>query len=190
MNNEISPTEFSEFKVKLESERNDLKRYLDEIDDRIGNWLKELEKGFDLAEKDIALAKSRYPDLRLEMASVYDADIAQRFGAPFDAVVSMEVIEHLFEPRKLFEQCFRLLKEGGLLIMSTPYHGYAKNLAIAVLDQWDAHHGVEADGGHIKYFSKRTLARMAGEVGFKNLRFSGVGRFPYFWKSMILIAQK
>jgi len=33
----------------------------------------------------------------------------------------------------------RLLKPGGRLVLTTPYHGYVKNLAIAVLGRWDAH---------------------------------------------------
>lgn len=82
LNNEISQTEFSEFKVKLESQRNDLKRYLDEIDDRIGNWLKELEKGFDLAEK----AVKEFQDGNLEKKK----EILGAFG-----------YNHLLKDRKL-----------------------------------------------------------------------------------------
>jgi len=72
----------------------------------------------------------------------------------------------------------------------TPYHGYLKNLVISLVGGWDRHFQVERDGGHIKFFSKRTLRRMAEAVGFRNLRFQGAGRLPWLWKSMILVAQK
>ena len=51
LNNEISPIEFSDFKVKLESQKNSLKKFLDGIDERIDGWMKEVEKAFNLAEK-------------------------------------------------------------------------------------------------------------------------------------------
>ncbi|MFA5976302.1 MAG: class I SAM-dependent methyltransferase [Elusimicrobiota bacterium] len=147
-------------------------------------------QGFDASEEEIQRARQSHPDLRLEVASVYDEDIVERWKGPVDGVVALEVVEHLFDPKAFFAQSYRLLEEGGHLILSTPYHGYWKNLALAVLGGWDRHHGVDWDGGHIKFFSKGTLAEMAQKAGFKNLRFRGVGRFPYFWKSMILTAQK
>ncbi len=51
LNNEISPIEFSDFKIKLESQKNTLKRFIDGIDERIDDWIKEIEKAFNLAEK-------------------------------------------------------------------------------------------------------------------------------------------
>jgi hypothetical protein len=61
---------------------------------------------------------------------------------------------------------------------------------MAILGKWDQHHGVDWDGGHIKFFSWGSLSDMARKAGFRNLRFIGVGRVPYFWKSMILVAEK
>ena len=147
-------------------------------------------QGFDASEIEIARARARAPDLRFEVASIYDQDIVERWKGPVDGVVALEVVEHLFDPKAFFAQCYRLLGEGGHLILSTPYHGYWKNLAIALFGRWDEHHTVDWDGGHIKFFSKKTLAGMAQKAGFKSLRFVCVGRMPFFWKSMILVAEK
>ena len=76
------------------------------------------------------------------------------------------------------------------MVISTPYHGYWKNLAISILNGWDRHFEVEREGGHIKFFSKRTLTRMAQAAGFRALRFYGAGRLPWLWKSVILFAVK
>ncbi|HET6892676.1 MAG TPA: hypothetical protein VFH31_16345, partial [Pyrinomonadaceae bacterium] len=73
---------------------------------------------------------------------------------------------------------------------STPYHGYFKNLAISLCNGWDKHFHVSTNGGHIKFFSKKSVHDMAGEAGFQNITIYGVGRLPGLWKSMILIAQK
>jgi 2-polyprenyl-3-methyl-5-hydroxy-6-metoxy-1,4-benzoquinol methylase len=145
--------------------------------------------GLDASEDGILLARDAYAGVRFEVASVYDDDLPRAAGGPADAVVSLEVVEHLFYPRRLFTQARQLLRPGGRLFVSTPYHGYLKNLAISLLNGWDRHFGVDCDGGHIKFFSPRTLRQLAEDEGFRELRFSGVGRAPLLWKSMILSAR-
>jgi len=108
----------------------------------------------------------------------------------FDAAVSTEVIEHLYSPHNLPIFAKALLKENGYLIVSTPYHGYFKNLAISLLNKWDSHHLALWHGGHIKFWSKKSLSTLLKENGFETIAFYGVGRLPYLWKSMILVAVK
>jgi len=145
--------------------------------------------GIDISSDGIEIARASYPGIDFRVASIHDRLLAESVGE-VDCVVSLEVVEHLFYPRKLFEQSYLLLKMGGVLILSTPYHGYLKNLALSAINGWDRHFEVEWDGGHIKFFSKRTLARITFGAGFRNLRFYGVGRLPWLWKSMILVAER
>lgn len=100
------------------------------------------------------------------------------------------MVEHLYAPHELGSFCFRALKPGGTLLISTPYHGYLKNLALALLNKWDHHHTVDWHGGHIKFWSRRTLTQMLEGAGFTVTGFVGVGRIPLLWKSMILVARK
>lgn len=69
LNNEISTSVFSDYKVKLESQKNSLKKYLDGIDERINDWLKELEKSFDLAEKAVTEFENGTLEKRREILS-------------------------------------------------------------------------------------------------------------------------
>ena len=108
----------------------------------------------------------------------------------FDAVISSDVIEHLYRPAGLIEAAALLLKPGGYLIVGTPYHSYLKNLALSFLGRWDAHHGVHWDGGHIKFFSERTLRELVGRHGFVDIRFAFYGRAPWLWKNMICISRR
>jgi 2-polyprenyl-6-hydroxyphenyl methylase/3-demethylubiquinone-9 3-methyltransferase len=146
--------------------------------------------GFDASPDGIELARKAHPELRFEVASVYEDDLKARVGGDVDAVISLEVLEHLYAPKRLFEQSHRLLRQGGALILSTPYHGYWKNLAISLLDGWDRHFDVNWDGGHIKFFSVKTASAMARAATFRRVTTDGVGRLPLLWKSMILIAEK
>ncbi len=107
----------------------------------------------------------------------------------FDAVISTEVIEHLYSPHLLPIFAKKILKKGGYLLLSTPYHGYLKNLALSVFNKWDAHHTPLWHGGHIKFWSKHTLTQLLHDHGFERVQFYGVGRLPFLWKSMILVAR-
>jgi 2-polyprenyl-6-hydroxyphenyl methylase/3-demethylubiquinone-9 3-methyltransferase len=119
--------------------------------------------GIDPSSEGIAFAKQQYPDCRLENGSAYD-DLAGRFGQ-FDCVISLEVVEHLFYPRRYAQTVKSLLKPGGIAIISTPYHSYTKYLTLAVMGKMDSHFNPLWDYGHIKFWSKKTLTRLFDEAG-------------------------
>ncbi len=145
--------------------------------------------GIDPSESGIANARKLLPAARFVRAEV-GGDPAQIPGGEFDAVVSTEVIEHLFLPRQLLDLAFARLRPGGFLLVTTPYHGYLKNLALALFNRWDSHWSPQWDGGHVKFWSRRTLADFLRHAGFEQVEFQGVGRLPFLWKSMLLIARK
>jgi hypothetical protein len=107
-----------------------------------------------------------------------------------DAVVSTEVVEHLYAPRPYARRCFEAVRRGGRFVCTTPYHGYLKNLAISVCGKWDSHVNPWWDGGHIKLWSRRSLSRLLTETGFRNLQFAGVGRVSRLWMSMAVAGDR
>ena len=58
------------------------------------------------------------------------------------------------------------------------------------IDKWDARHGVHWDGGHIKFFSERTLRDLVGRRGVVDIRFVFYRRAPSLWKNTICVAKK
>jgi len=109
---------------------------------------------------------------------------------PFDSVVALEVVEHLLQPRQLVTSAYKALRPGGALIMSTPYHGYWKNVALALTNHFDEHWHPLRDFGHVKFFSRKTLEALVRESGFSVGNFMRVGRIPAFACSMIVVAFK
>lgn len=99
----------------------------------------------------------------------------------------MEVIEHLYQPRAfvLFIRSILEASGGGQFIVTTPYHGYLKNLTIAAANKMDHHLSALWEGGHIKFWSRRTLAILLREAGYRQLAFTGAGRIPYLWRHMV-----
>lgn len=144
--------------------------------------------GCDVDAGGIELARQAVKGVRFERLGMED-DPGVLGNREYDAVVSTEVVEHLYAPRSLPRFAARVLKPGGYLILTTPYHGYLKNLVLSLLNKWDGHHDPMWDGGHIKFWSRRTLTRLLSENGFDVLEFSGVGRVPYLWKSMVVVAK-
>lgn len=139
----------------------------------------------------VAIARQAYPNIPFYQLGVQD-DPEPLLDAEgqFDAVVSTEVIEHLFSPHLLPQFAAKVLDKDGLLIISTPYHGYLKNLILSIFNKWDDHHTALWHGGHIKFWSRKTLTELLQTNGFKVAQFKGAGRAPWLWKSMILVARK
>ena len=102
-----------------------------------------------------------------------------------DVVVSSEVIEHLYSPQRFLVNVGLTLRSGGSIVLTTPYHGYLKNLALSLANAWDKHHTVAWEGGHIKFFSEKTLTAMLREAGYEQVVFSNAGRMLWLWKSMV-----
>jgi len=146
--------------------------------------------GIDSSPAGIRLARIAYPDVRFEVRSVYDKLMDLTPDTGWDLVLNVEVIEHLFSPRRFLENVRCYISDGGRLIVSTPYHGYMKNLAISVANGWDRHHTVDWACGHIKFFSRRTLAKALASEGFEPVLFRYSGRLPLLWKSMVCVAVK
>ena len=132
------------------------------------------------------LGRSRSKTFRLKK----DATDFLKTVGPVDVVLSTEVIEHVYDPRGFLRNCYELLQPGGIIVLTTPYHGYLKNLLLALTGKMDRHFTVLWDHGHIKFWSRKTLTQALQETGFTNIEFAGSGRIPYVWNSMVLKAVK
>ncbi|MBE9199422.1 MULTISPECIES: class I SAM-dependent methyltransferase [unclassified Nodularia (in: cyanobacteria)] len=140
--------------------------------------------GVEESKSGVELAKQVFPNCQFIQGSIYNLPYAE-IGDNFDLVIAAEVIEHLFLPRELVRNAKKCLKPNGRLIVTTPYHGYLKNLILAVSGKMDQHFTALWDGGHIKFFSVSTITQLLELEGYGDIKFKFAGRFPYTWKSIL-----
>nr|WP_294943206.1 class I SAM-dependent methyltransferase [uncultured Mucilaginibacter sp.] len=145
--------------------------------------------GTDASEKGIAMAKEHNPDRFFVQDLSTDKLPPELQQLSFDTIISTEVIEHLYDPEGFIDFCKQALSKGGDIIISTPYHGYLKNLVLSLTNKWDQHLNPVWLGGHIKMWSRRTLESLLTTKGFTVTQFEGCGRMPYLWMTMLIKAR-
>ncbi|MEI6631531.1 MAG: class I SAM-dependent methyltransferase [bacterium] len=103
---------------------------------------------------------------------VYDCDLnfdwSNLIKEKFDVVLCGEIIEHIFDTDKLLRNIYSVLKEGGVLILSTPNLA-ALGRRIFLLFGINPLTEVTArkyDSGHIRYFTLGSLKKLLKENGF------------------------
>lgn len=89
--------------------------------------------------------------------------------AETDVAVAFEVVEHLFEPRRFLLKVQRLLKPGGLLVLSCPN---GQGFDIAMLGSVS----LAIDPEHVNLFNPHSLTLLVEGCGFKVLEVSTPGR--------------
>jgi 2-polyprenyl-3-methyl-5-hydroxy-6-metoxy-1,4-benzoquinol methylase len=142
--------------------------------------------GIDESADGIEIARRAYPQARFEVMAADENLLRHLDCPPFDIVISTEVLEHIFDPHTFARGCYHATRPGGRFICSTPYHGYLKNLALSLLNKWDQHANPLWLGGHIKFWSRKTLSQLLADTGFINLEFRPAGRLPFLWMTMLM----
>ena len=84
--------------------------------------LKLKELGHDVRAVDFSSDNWKAPEIPLEIRdldSEFAESVVSKHGR-FDAIVAIEIIEHLENPFRFVRQCAHLLQPGGLLFLTTP----------------------------------------------------------------------
>lgn len=112
-----------------------------------------------LQEEGFAVQRGMLPDLWLD-------------AGRFDVIVMAEVVEHLPDPVPYLETCYRLLRSGGMLYLTTPNFA---SLARRVLRQrWRAIEVPE----HLLYFSPTPMRQLLRRIGFQRVQMRTEGSNP------------
>lgn len=102
--------------------------------------------------------------------------------ASFDSVVSSHLLEHLPNPRAHFEECYRILRPGGRLVLTTPNASSLGHRLFGV--NW---RGLEPPR-HINVFGPVSLVKLAETVGFSRVQVSATARGGHIISQSIRLA--
>jgi SAM-dependent methyltransferase len=128
----------------------------------------------DVAEEALRRARERVPGLDARLAREHaplpvDEDAA-------DVVWAGEVLEHVADVVGLLADVRRVLRWGGTLLVTTPYHGRLSLAALALSGGFEAHFDPHAD--HLRFFTARSLRQVLEETGFGPPDVRAVGGMP------------
>ncbi len=144
--------------------------------------------GVDHNEAVLRQAQAQRPSVRFEVMDVMQA-LPPGLSERFDAVVAIDLIDHVILPRRMVETALAALKPGGLLVVTCAYYGYAKNLALALAGRFDTRWDPLLDDGRVKFFSRANLTQLISEFELQDMHFQTVGRIPMFARSMLVAAR-
>lgn len=141
--------------------------------------------GIDVSDKAISQAKKRHPDSKF--FTVADGQKLPLKDKSVDFIISTDVIEHVYNTKKAFEEFYRVLKPGGKILLTTPYHGLLKNIVIVffafekIFDPFK---------NHIRFYTKKSLFHAFTKHNFKIEKHGYFGRFYPFSRAMFVLARK
>ncbi len=100
-----------------------------------------------------------------------------------DQIISSDTIEHIPDVYKAAQEMYRVLKPAGRLVINTPNIAFIKKRWLLFVGKFPStsqpNEGVSDDilfdGGHLHYFTFRSLRLILEKIGFKIEKESGYG---------------
>lgn len=129
----------------------------------------------DVAQEPLRRARAAHPDLDLRLI-----DGEGRWELPdacFDVVWAGEVIEHVADTAGWLSELRRVLRSGGLLLLSTPNVGRTA-LLLAALSSRAFRTRFDPRGEDLRFYRRETLTALLDDFGFREVRARAVGGPP------------
>ena len=108
----------------------------------------------------------------VDSVSFKQADLNDAFSKAytkrFQAIIASEIIEHLENPHHFARECFKLLKPGGRMVLSTPNVENAVSKALFIRSSffmWFSEKDYEGEG-HITPLTQSQIHKVFSEAGF------------------------
>jgi SAM-dependent methyltransferase len=129
--------------------------------------------GVELAEAALERARVNAPGADLRLVEP-DGSLPLDHGS-VDFVWCSEVLEHVADTAQLLLEVRRVLRSGGRLLVTVPFHGRVKNGLIALL-RFDQH--FDPLGQHLRFYTARSLRTTLERSGFAAVQVQPWGGLP------------
>jgi SAM-dependent methyltransferase len=118
--------------------------------------------GVELAEAALERARANAPGADLRLLED-DGSLPLEHGS-VDLVWCSEVLEHVADTDHLLLEVRRVLRPGGRLLATVPFHGRVQAALIA-LTRFESH--FDPTGEHLRFYTRRSLAATLRDAGFE-----------------------
>lgn len=142
--------------------------------------------GVDVSEECVSRNKEKFS--KKEFRLIKDGAPLPFKDNSFEYIISSDSIEHVYDTESAFGEFKRVLKPGGKIIITTPYHGFFKNLAIILSNNFDL--SFDPSAPHIRFFTKESISKCLKKAGLKPIKYDYFGRFYPLSRGMLVIAEK
>jgi SAM-dependent methyltransferase len=121
--------------------------------------------GVEIAEAALERARRNAPGADLRLLEP-DGSIPLDHGS-VDLVWCSEVLEHVADTAQVLLEARRVLRPGGRLLVTVPFHGRAQAAVIGLV-RFDAH--FDPFGQHLRFYTRTSLAATLRESGYEDVR--------------------
>jgi len=97
------------------------------------------------------------------------------------------VLEHVADGAQLLNEARRVLRPGGRLLVTVPFHGRVKAAAIA-LARFDVH--FDPQGQHLRFYTRTSLDAQLRATGFEPIAITPAGGLPLLRESLVAHARR
>lgn len=136
--------------------------------------------GAEISEQALRRARDVVPGADLRLVSP-DGSLPIDHGS-VDLVWCSEVLEHVPDISAMLVEVRRVLRPGGRLLATTPYHGRLKAVLIA-LARFDAH--FDPLGQHLRFFTRSSLSHVLEAARFESVTVTTAGGLPLLRSSLV-----
>jgi SAM-dependent methyltransferase len=124
-----------------------------------------------------ALARRRLSDVR-EGDAIAALSRLSETGERFDALLFADVLEHFDDPIRALSLARGLASADATLVASVPNVGHLSLVRDLVLGRFDPLPAGLADSGHLRWFTRTSLAEALDEAGWKDVTIEAAASAP------------